>query len=345
MKRYTLGAIAVCMALLLLMSVDVYAGSRDRAGTATATELLIPVGARDLALGGANIAMTSGIEAIYWNPAGLSRSRYSATAMFSHMEYIADIGVEYAAVAGNFGGIGHIGLSLKALSLGDIIVTTEDAPDGTGEEITPTFITLGLTYSKLLTDRISVGATANLVTEDINRAKATGFAFNVGVQYSDLGGIDGLCLGVAIKNLGPEMTWDGPALLRRAEADDVLRPGTYYQVEAASFELPSTIELGAGYSRPIGESSKLNFVSLFQNNNFATDEVKFGVEYEYNDFVFLRGGYDFSPDEENDEFIYGATLGGGLHFSAGATELFFDYAFRDVDFLDSNHVFSLRVGF
>src|SRR5438128_2487144 len=76
-----------------------FAGRGDKAGTAAASELLIPVGAQSVALGGSEMASVSGIEVIYWNPAGLARSEKGANAMFSHMSYIADIGVEYFAVS------------------------------------------------------------------------------------------------------------------------------------------------------------------------------------------------------------------------------------------------------
>ena len=42
--------------LLLLFSMTSYAGNKDKAGTVAASELLIPVGARDLAMGGSTIA-------------------------------------------------------------------------------------------------------------------------------------------------------------------------------------------------------------------------------------------------------------------------------------------------
>ena len=53
--------------------------------------------------------------------------------MFTHLSWIADIGITYAAVASNFGGKNMFGISLKSLNFGDIDVTTADLPDGTGE--------------------------------------------------------------------------------------------------------------------------------------------------------------------------------------------------------------------
>ena len=65
----------------------------------TAAQLLVPVGARDLAMGGANLANTENLEAIYWNPAGLSSMANRAAGQFSTMQIFNDIRVNYVAVA------------------------------------------------------------------------------------------------------------------------------------------------------------------------------------------------------------------------------------------------------
>jgi len=356
MKQPAVTMSIIAVAFLVLVSAvctTAYAGGENRVGTNAAPELSIPVGARDLALGGSSIATTSGIEAIFWNPAGLARAEHSANAMFSHMNWIADIGVEYVAVSGAFEGFGTIGFSVKSLSIGDIEVTTEDAPDGTGQLISPTVVNLGLTYSRLVTDRISVGTTFTLISNRIDRVAATGFSFSAGVQYSGLGGVNGLSLGVAVKNIGPQMQFEGDGLLRQGNVNDVLRPGSFYRVTAASFELPSTIELGLAYKVDVGEQNALNLSGIFQNNNFSVDEYRVGAEYGYNDMFFLRGGYGFAENSKNNDLpladktsqIFGFTAGAGIHYELGSMDFALDYAYQDVEFLDANHVFSLKFGF
>ncbi len=56
-------------------------------------------------------------------------------------------------------------------------------PDGTGSTYSPSFLMVGLTYSKVITDRISVGTNAKLISEKIQNTSANGFAIDVGVQY------------------------------------------------------------------------------------------------------------------------------------------------------------------
>ena len=329
-----------------------FAGGQERTGTNAAPELLIPVGARDLAMGGASVATTSGIDALYWNPAGLARSSFGAQAMFSHMSYIADIPVNYFAVGASFEGFGSLGFSLKSLGIGDIAVTNEDFPDGTGEIITPTYVTLGATYSRMLAENISVGVTGNLISERIDRVSASGIAFSAGVQYSNLGNVPGLNIGVAIKNIGPQMQFDGSALLRQGEVGEN-RQG-YYKIEAGSFELPSTIEIGGSYTRTFSDDNIVTLVSLFQNNNFSVDEYKIGAEYSYRNYFFVRGGWDIAEsmtdpslpsNVDQSTYLYGATAGVGVHSNLGDMDVTVDYAYRSVKFLDGNHIISIKLGF
>lgn len=340
--------------LILVVASFGYAGGSNRAGTNAAPELLIPVGARDIAMGGASVATTSGIDAIYWNPAGLARSTFGASAMFSHMTYIADIPVNYVAVGASFSGFGTLGFSLKSLGIGDIPVTTNDYPDGTGELISPTYVTLGLTYSRQLADNIAIGVTTNLISERIDRVSATGFGFNAGVQYSGLGNISGLNIGVAVKNIGPQMKFDGPALLQSGTVGDA-RQG-FYKVEAGGFELPSTIEIGASYTTRLSEENGLTFVSLFENNNFSADEYKVGAEYAYRDYFFLRAGWNLAESQTDESisgvagvdkatYLFGGTAGAGVHSVVGDLDMTVDYAYRAVKFLSGNHTITLKLGF
>lgn len=344
MNSVFLRTAVLCLALMFLVSANGIA-QEQRIGTNAASELLIPVGARYIAMGGASVATVQGVDAIYWNPAGVARSGYKSDVVFSHMTYLADINVNYAAMALKFGNLGTIGFSIKAMDIGDILVTSEVAPDGTGELLSPQFVVAGLTYSRGLTDRISVGATVSLISETLERVSATGVAFDIGVQYRDLASINGLSLGVTVKNLGPAMQFGGSGLLVSSQIDNVDRGSTPLSVQAQKDELPSYIVIGASYKFAMGETSDIEFVSTFQDNNFQDDTAQFGAEYSYNKLFFVRGGYSFSPDAADDVFIYGLSAGAGLHYDFPTISVTVDYTYRDVDFFDANNMFSVRIGF
>ncbi|MBI3194586.1 MAG: PorV/PorQ family protein [Ignavibacteriae bacterium] len=342
--RMTTVLLFTCL-LVIFTSHSGIAGRADKSGTAAAPQLLIPVGPRMIALGGTSIATINGIEALYWNPAGITKSKFESNATFSHVNYLADIGVEYVAISSAFEGLGTLGLSIKSLSFGDIAVTTEEQPDGTGELTSPTFFTLGVTYAKQLADRVSVGLTLSHITEKIERASAAGIAFNVGVQYSGVGGVDGLNLGVVVKNIGPQMQYEGTGLLREGSVEDLNYTGSLVQLQAASAELPSVMEIGLGYNKSFDEVNSLSFSGLFQNNNFSDDEYKIGLEYSYSDLLFLRGGYSQSAKTTELESIFGGTYGIGFHQNLGDVDLSIDYAFRSAEYFGGNHVFGVILGF
>jgi hypothetical protein len=346
--KYKITTIFVAaLAFVVLFSLNAFAGNKDKVGTVAAAELMIPIGARDLAMGGSTIALSSGIESVFWNPAGLAYSETNASAMFSRLQYIADINMNYVAVAGKFGGFGTVGFSIKSLDLGDIAITTEDFPDGTGGFVSPTFFVLGVHYARNISDRVAVGFTGNFINEDLSeaRVKATGFSFSAGVQYKNLANLEGLDFGVAVKNIGPQMGFSGSGLLRNAEVGDVSRGGSFVEIKAASDELPSTIELGLAYTIKAGETSKLVFTGMFQNNNFSDDETSFGGEYSFNNLFFVRGGWNFAPDADEDAYIFGGTLGAGFHVKVGGVAVTADYGWRQTDFFENQNAFSIKLGF
>lgn len=341
LKKFSL----VMMSLLLIAAETGLAGRGDKVGTAAAPMLLIPVGGRDLAMGGSTVANTYGIEAVHYNPAGVAWGKKQSEAMFSHMNYIADIGVDYIGVSSNLTGFGVLAVTIKSLSIGSIPITTETNPDGTGEMFNPQFTTIGLTYANAMTDRISVGVTANLISEQIDRASSSGIGFDFGVQYKNFANVGGLDLGIAIKNVGPQMQYTGPGLVRRGQVDDVLRPSSYYSLTASKSELPSVIELGFAYKMNLSEQSQLNVASIFQNQNLSDDEYKLGAEFVWDNTFFIRGGYNLSQETIKDNYIFGATFGAGINQNFDGLDFTFDYAYRDAEYFDASHVFSVKLGF
>ena len=70
----------------------------------------------------------------------------------------------------------------------------------------PSFISAGLTYSKIITDRVSIGVNAKVINESILDVSATGFALDFGVQYRFP---SNLSIGAAVKNVGTNMVYSG----------------------------------------------------------------------------------------------------------------------------------------
>lgn len=355
MKKFKLGLLVILA--LMQITGTLFAGGGKRNGTAGATELLIPVGARGISMAGASIIGTRGIESLYWNPANLPGSQNGTNVIFSHMNYFADIAVEYGAVSTAIEGIGSLALSVKSLSLGEINITTNDFPDGTGSIIKPSITVLGLTYATMLSDRVSVGLTGNFVSERMDRVAANGLAFNIGITYNNLANIDGLSFAVVLKNLGFPMKYEGTGLnvlvngknSEVTSGTDLLNrqdPISVYKVDAAEFELPSSIELGFGYAKKFGMIG-VQANALYKNDNFYNDEVKLGAEVEFNNLLYVRGGYIVLPEGEgNYENVYnGIHAGFGIKYDIGGAVINLDYAYREMKYWDANNIVTISLGF
>ena len=342
----TVRKISLCV-VSLLMIVPSFAGAQEaRNGSAAASYLLIPQGVQYLSGGGA-AANANGIESVFWNPAGLVRTEKPVNAMFARRSYIADININFAGFSINWEEFGSLALTLRNFDIGEIPVTTVFFPDGTGEIYEPTVFVVGVTYSRLLTDRTSLGLNANILSESFPGASASGTAFDVGMQYTSFLNVPNLSIGVVLKNFGASMRYDGSRLFREAVAVDVDRKSTIYKVEAAEFDLPSVIDLATTYRIDVGEANSLDVGVTFQNNQSAQDEYQFMATYMMGDMLALRGSYLTSESEGALENIFASfSLGGTLNLQAfTGADLSIDYGYIDTDFFDAVQVFSVRFGF
>jgi len=325
------------------------AGGLDRLGTSGAQELRIPVGAASVAIGGSAVAMGNGIGNLYYNPASLA-SVDEAEAIASYSTYLADCKVNYGAVSTKVGSAGNVALSFKVLNVGDITVTTEDAPEGTGEILNPTFSVFGLSYGRRMTDRVLIGLTGSYVSEKIAQTTATGFAADFGVQYDT--GWRGLRFGFAMKNVGPNMHFSGPNFEERftLPGDDPSAQPHVVQLEATDFELPSFLQIGVSYDLGIAEKQHATIYGTFQGNNAATDEYRVGAEYLLGEHIALRGGYvgqlALKEADRQQDYLYSFNYGAGLNFKLGERPLSFDWAGTHMgQFFDDNQQVSLKIAF
>ena len=335
----------IILVFLLLVSLPLYAGDKARIGTAAGVQVQVPVGARDLAMAGANIVYTSGVEAIYWNPAGLSSMENRAGAMFSTVAIFGDIRVNYLVLGVNMGSLGHLGFDIKTFDFGDIPLTTQQDMDGeSGRTFSPTFSTIGLTYANKLTESIQVGLTAKMIYESVPRASATAFALDLGIQYKQLAGIKGVSFAVVAKNIGTDMKYEGSALMYQVQDPETYRRD-YVTRGSSSNQLPASLELGLAYEIDFIPQNNIIVSGVFQNNNVQNDGLKFGLEYTWNELVSVRGGYVYTANSDVDDELYTFTLGAGIRYNVGGMDLGIDYAFRDSQYFDANSMFSIRIGF
>lgn len=332
--------LVILLLISLMVSVQEVSAGGKRVGTAAGIELIIPMGAQNVGIGGSNVANVNGIEAMYWNPAGLSQVT-GVDVGFNYMTYFADMKISYFSLATNVGSLGVLGVSLQAMNIGEINVTTIENPEGTGEVFTPNFMTLNASYARAFTDRINFGMNFKLITEKVEDMTASAIAFDFGLQYRSPFGID---FGVTMKNYGTNMKFSGTSIEFDSDIPNADPNATTRKtlLDMGSHELPASLALGLAYHYDINELHGLNVSGLFNNSNFNLDQVNFGLEYNFKKMFFVRGGYNMpiyldTYPEDAQEYQFGLHFGFGVHVPMGSGTMKIDYAYRDMDLFDANH--------
>ncbi len=341
---------SVCFALLTFAAAH-YAWAQEgggtdkpdqnRVGTVGAVELLIPVTARYVSLGATTtggLPNMNGLEALYANPAGLTHNTGS-TALFSRMNYLVDdIGVSYFGFGQRIGNDNHLALTVSSWNLGDIPRQSESAPEKSEVTFNVAFVSVGFTYARVLTDRISAGGTIKVVNESIDDVSASGVVFDAGMTY--VVGETGLRFGVAVKNIGNELKYEGTGLTRRVQLPTQAGNASVnaVNIESEAMEYPALLNFGMAYSRQLAGSASLTILGNFRSNSFEQDQFSSGVELGLRDILFVRGGYEYVGNSEVSVWK-GYTFGAGLNVDISGTQVSIDYAmaptdyFNDVQFL------------
>ena len=110
------------------------------------------------------------------------------------------------------------------------------------------------------------------------------------------------------------------------------------------------MELGLAYDWKADDSNDLTISTDFENNNYQDDIWKFGLEYSFSKILFLRGGYNLSPNAPTDPTgltvqLYDFSLGAGIKYNVGGVDMSFDYAYRHLILMTSENVFTVKLGF
>ncbi len=329
---------------------NVYAGNPDRQGEAGAYELLLNPWAQSAGLHSMTTAMVSGVESMRINVAGLVRIPKTQV-LIGHTRYLVGTGVNLNAVGlgQRVGTNGVFGLSLMALDFGDIPVTTTNQPEGTGATFSPNFFHLGLSYAHIFENKVSVGLTVRAISESTSNLTAQGFAIDAGVQYVT-GEQDNFKFGISLRNIGTPMRFGGEGLSFRAtNPDGTINYDLSYDRQAASFELPSLLNIGASYDIHLNARNRFTLVGNFTSNSFSRDAIGGGVEYAFNEVFMLRGGYRYDLGADLDNFtenVYSGLSAGvtlEVPFSDdGNTRLAVDYGYRATSPWSGSHNLTLR---
>ncbi|MGE5797048.1 MAG: PorV/PorQ family protein [Ignavibacteria bacterium] len=316
-----------------------------KTGTTAAKFLSVGIGARANAMGGAFTSIANDASALYWNPAGTAAfTDFEAMFTYTSLYKDLDINLNYMAVVIPAGEIGSFGVSVTALDFGEMDVTTELYPEGTGEKFSASSYAFALSYARNITDEFAVGMTAKYVLEDIFNSTAGGVAFDVGTIFATP--FYGIKFSSMISNYGTKLQITGEDLLIRYDSDPNIHGNSetidaYYKTD--KFELPLKLQIGISKDVQFLDEQKftLSVDATHPNDNSAY--VNMGGEISFlNNIISLRGGYKGLFLKDNQE---GLTLGAGFYYELGVFAVGFDYSYQDFELLDYIHSFGVSLKF
>ncbi len=273
--------IALILSLIAYHAEGAVDDPPERVGRSGLNFLKIGQGARPAAMGGAFTAISDGIDAIFWNPAGLTKIEKRAYTL-SYTNWLVDTKIYSGAFAVKYGRAA-LGLGVIALDPGDVEETTIFAPNGTGRTLDLGDLAIGAAYAITLTDRFSFGTQFRIIRESLDLETINTFDFNVGSWFKT--GFKSTRLAMSLRNLSKDIT-----------------------IDEQPFFVPSVFSIG-GAMEIYGEQGDPSYATLSSEALFVTDfgtRVHVGAELWLANVLALRGGYKFNYDAES--FSLGAGI-------------------------------------
>lgn len=303
-------------------------------GSAGAQFLQIPLSAKESAMAGAVVSLTSDASSVFWNPAGMAKAK-GVSLNLSYMKWFELFDMNSAAVVYNIGDIGVIGASVISFSTKQIEITTEQEPNGTNQFYDAQDIAIGVSYARFLTEDFNVGVSIKYINQSIWNESASGFAFDIGTQYNLR--FQNLTIAMSMKNFGSNLQFSGADLETSKQYDpnyplSRLAPA---DLRTASYPLPLTFQVGIGMDIYNSEFLKIigGIDAVHPNDN--RERIQFGTQASFYERFFIRGGYYHHHDTL--KFV----LGAGANLPMGDNVIEFDYAYLNYDLLPVVHSISL----
>ncbi|MEP0862194.1 MAG: PorV/PorQ family protein [Ignavibacterium sp.] len=309
--------IKISLLVSLFVSSFVFAQDFKKTATAGFAFLEIPVTARTAALGESSIALSDmNSQGIFTNPASIGFTELTHSFSASYSGWFADI-KHYASSYSFKSDLGVFAVGVVMLDYGSMPRTVA----GGGQRVynilgsfDANSVSLGLGFSKMLTDRFSFGLVAKYVEEKIDVYKANNFLLDGGVLYYT--GLGSLRIAASLQNFG-----------------------TNSKFIADEFKMPIMLRLGAA-AELIGQKESEYRITLIAEALHPTDadeRVNLGTEIAWNEMIILRAGYKFFYDEETISFGVGINPGLSLPVIA-------DFSFADYGRLGNVLRFTLQLG-
>lgn len=338
MKQYFNISVLILLFFLAVASLTAQVGL-DKVGQSAMNFQLVTLSPRASALGDAVFAISTGADAIFSNPAGLSEMKKERDLSLMYTAWIADIQYMAGAFAWNFGDAGTIGISALGVDYGAIYATrllgiSTASPLSTpyedlGEMNNIGAYSFGVSYARAISQKFSIGGTMrytgqnlgeSLLPAGVKQNDAAVMVFDVGVKYNT--GFRSFRFAMAFRNFSKHVLYEKieeqlPLTFTLATAMDVL------DVFDPSHSQQTSLLLGVDY---------------LHSNNFS-ERMNFGLEYQFHGMLALRGGYQTNRD------IASWSAGVGVCTSVEEYDVRVDYSYSAAKYFADVSRISIGLGF
>ncbi len=322
--------------------------------------LAIGVGARPLSMANSIVAGVNDVTAGYWNPAGLAFLSRDIEIGLMHAEYFAQIAkFDYLAAAMRLDTSSGFAASIVRFGVDDI-PNTLDLYDENGDinynRITKFSVAdyaVLLSYARKPSVKgLSIGGNVKIIRRVIGEfAQSWGFGFDVGAQYRYKNWLFGAA--------GRDVTSTFNAWSFNNELLEEPFALTGNEMPQNSFEitLPRLISGVAYDARLFKHFSMLTEIDAditfdgkrheLIKSNFASISPHMGIQFNYDDIVFVRGGIgniQQAMGYDGEYYSFQPNIGLGIRFLA----FHLDYALTDIgdkSLALYSHIFSLNIAF
>ncbi len=257
---------------------------QTKAITTAVPFLSITPDARHAGLGDAGVASSPDANASYWNPAKLTfiNKKYGGSISYTPWlgKIINDMSISYLSLFYKIGREQAISTSLKYFDLGDIFFTQDGV---VGDLYNPREYAFDFTYSRKLTEELSLGLTGRYIHSNLTGAFSSGgvdarpgqsVAADLGIFYTKQlknAKSSNLSLGASISNIGAKIT--------------------YSDSNNKDF-LPTNLRLGGAFTTELDPYNTITFLLDFNKLMVPTiDEGQSLLNGMFSSFTDAPGGF------------------------------------------------------
>lgn len=330
--------------------------------------LAIGVGARAHGMGKSVVANVASGNAGYWNPAGLVLMPHSFQVNMMHAEWFSGIAkYDYISFAKSLGTEKKSAIGVSIIRLGIDNIPNTFSLVGADGSINPDLVT-GFSYAdyaalisysrKLKPKGLRLGGSAKIIYRNAGKfGKAWGFGADIGLQYD----LNRWKFGLMARDITSTFNaWS--FTYTEEEIATLLTTGNELSENSIEVVTPRIILGTAFYSRKTGDEKvgilaeiDFDFTTdgqrnvLISSKSFNVDP-SMGLEFDYNQMVFLRAGINNFQKVLNDEGNSSLSVQPNMGIGLKIGQITIDYALNNVGSAGNtgnfySHIISLGIGF